>query len=446
MFQIVCKDETGETFLDAEYKSGSEASEQATFQNNAARVDGRKARYHVVRKASVSSGWKERERLRFLDSTYTPVPWFAEPWILADHFAHVSTDDKSQIAFTESDDKGATDRQTRMRPGRYLERYHSTLGANKIRELCGLYAATHVCDGVKFATTPDEIEDVYTHGPDSCMSHPTRDYDSSIHPTRVYGAGDLAIAYIERDGRITGRTVCWPEKKIYYAIYGDESRLSQPLKAQGYSSSRTGGFCGAKLLRVEENGGFIAPYLDIAEGVDDNGTHLIVSNSPDFPCKETNGLTEDNSPRCNHCGGRCGGNSTTVGGNDWCDSCADNHAFYCDSCEEYYQQDSGHSTFHGMICDNCAENYTECEYCNDYYRDDDILKRDTDSDAVCDRCARRWVETPCGAWSESSDDCTCGTCVEAREELAEDVIIKPPLASQAELEAAGQLTLAIEES
>lgn len=52
----------------------------------------------------------------------------------------------------------------------------------------------------------------------------------------------------------------------------------------------------------------------------------------------------------------------------WCEGCAENHANYCDDCNEYhtgssfYVQDSNSS-----ICENCIESFTYCEDCDEYY-------------------------------------------------------------------------------
>ena len=110
------------------------------------------------------------------------------------------------VAFTEDAAKGAADRQTRLKVGVYLTRYFGdVLSSDAIRDIATAFTAEREEHTIMFAATADEIERVYTSGPHSCMAHAASDYASSIHPVRVYAAGDLQVAYIERDGNITAR-------------------------------------------------------------------------------------------------------------------------------------------------------------------------------------------------------------------------------------------------
>lgn len=69
----------------------------------------------------------------------------------------------------------------------------------------------------------------------------------------------------------------------------------------------------------------------------------------------------------------------TVEGDNWCESCWENEAFYCDRCEETY---NSHRTGYARIgderwCNNCTSDYaTYCENCDEYYN----------SDYSCDTC------------------------------------------------------------
>src|ERR1700688_3972190 len=73
--------------------------------------------------------WKEREESKFLAGEYKPVPWQHEEWAKRDelkfHYPHISKDNERMIAFTETQIKGIRDVQTRMKPGKYLEKHCS---------------------------------------------------------------------------------------------------------------------------------------------------------------------------------------------------------------------------------------------------------------------------------------------------------------------------------
>jgi len=74
---------------------------------------------HFARKAP-DWNWMSREQARFTVGIYQPVIWAEENWFynrpdeLKDHFLHRSSEKPEMIAFTESAEKGALDRQTRM--------------------------------------------------------------------------------------------------------------------------------------------------------------------------------------------------------------------------------------------------------------------------------------------------------------------------------------------
>ena len=281
MFNVICLD-TGELERHADGSPVAWGTPQGATRWAEAlnRTTGLK---HQLRRAVVDhNAWKVREGDRFRDGTYTRLPWHEAPWYLGapaqdDHFAHVSKDRDGMVAFTLDATKGAADIQTRIKPGRYLTRYFSdVLSWREIEEFAQEFAGLHENNELLFAHTSDEIEQVYLDGPSSCMSKPARHYDSPIHPVRVYGAGDLAVAYIKSGDSIGARVLCWPAKKLYSRIYGDDCRLRPLLDAAGYDH---GELYGARMLRIEaDHGGFVVPYLDGCNSAGDNGEYLVISS------------------------------------------------------------------------------------------------------------------------------------------------------------------------
>jgi hypothetical protein len=297
---------------------------------------------HQPRRIAGDVNWRERERSRFNDGTYIPVPWTSEPWFHEncnpEHFVHLSLDKTAFVAFTEDEEKGAADRQTRMRAGAYLTKFFSNaLTTEDITRIATELAVTQESNEVMFATDPDKVEWVYRHGPSSCMSHHLDDYQSDVHPVRVYAGPDLAVAYLERDGRVTARSVVWPEKKLYTRIYGDETRLVPLLKDLGYRHSES--LDGARLLKIRCRGGYVCPYVDSAEYVDVGSQYLILrDHRGEYSTEGTSGLIgeEEYYANCERC-------DTGIEDEDdaytvytgrhqlvtWCEGCQEHHSIYC---------------------------------------------------------------------------------------------------------------------
>lgn len=290
-----------------QWDTGAAAAEAADALTNRDRDYGIK--WKPLRIKTDPETWKRRERERFANGTYTKLPWHDCSWWHrgigpTEHFAHVSNQKPAMVAFTANEEHGQSDIHTRIKAGTYLERYYSKiLSKVDIQVYASDFAARygHECE-LKFATTADEIARVYINGPRSCMSGPeTGLYHSPFHPCRIYAAGDLAVAYIERGRSITARSLCWPDKKLYYNIYGDLTRLRPLLEKAGY---KTGSLIGAKLQRVQINRGgtpyFVCPHIDGVGRITDMGDHLITGGN--ISATTTSGIVSaPNGVQCTSC-------------------------------------------------------------------------------------------------------------------------------------------------
>lgn len=351
--------------------------------------------------------WRTREAQRFRDGVYQSVPFADSPWFrLSDaalnHYLHVSTDRVDMVAYTESHEKGMADRQTRMRVGAYLTRYFGdVLSSDEIRDISTQFTAERENVVLLIAHTADEIEEVYTTGPSSCMSHDADDFDSPFHPVRVYAAGDLAVAYIRRSGEITARCLVWPEEKVHGRIYGDKERILPRLKDAGYSE---GSFAGARLTRYIYNDRYVVPYVDSDRHMArDEGEYLFIDPNGDVDCEVSDGLSHlKNGSPCEACDNIVESDSllevhdSTFSGlfitRCICEHCADNHTFRCEPSGEIWWD--AHAVpmadgdlwsprafaADGFQCPDCGENFAcadgvegidyvlRCASCHEHHR------------------------------------------------------------------------------
>lgn len=231
------------------------------------------------RRIAQAPDWRARERERFASNFYKgktmPKGWTLPE--VADHFPIV---ENGQIKFFESDANGILDRRTGMNPGRYIERFHKgAIGQEDAKKLIALIDL----EGVLFlATTREEVKQVYEAGPQSCMSGNRPEWKGfPCRPPEVYAAGDLAVAYLKnKQGQVSARAVCWPEKKVYGRLYGDSARLERAFRDDGYKPLNRGeqSFDGAKLLKIAIPGKpnqYVMPYFDDIQIAVDAGDHFL---------------------------------------------------------------------------------------------------------------------------------------------------------------------------
>lgn len=394
----------------------------------------------------VTDEWRERERKRFADRVYEPVPWEEKQWwknckYYDLHHAHVSTKTMNQVAgllaYTQDEDKGVNDRQTVMKPRRYLHKYLKQVIKDYIfrnRYSFELYWTqrneenallprpskpedVNLDDEVevwasKFefvakpteyfcAATREEIKWVYLNcgdGASSCMSHPTRDYSTNgVHPSEAYAAGDIVICYLKTEGgTVTARAVTFYEKKLYGRIYGkhgNESKLKQALEEDGFVK---GSMVGARMLQIpcdyegEEN--YVFPYLDNECGVNfHKDGFFCIANYGDYEAQSEYGLLiRGHDWWCVSCdeGGRGDMYYNTHCGDTICDGCYQEYYFTCHECDEVHNWDNDHHELKGdYYCHDCfVENTTECIPCGERVDDDDIAGTNEDGNSVCDDC------------------------------------------------------------
>lgn len=367
-------------------------------------------KFRVRRIEDDDAAWHKREDDRFASGHYVPVPDlnYANPKI-AYEFPHLSNKFPGKIAFTPDNEAGRADRKVAMKAGRYLAQRFPSMSPTIVAQISAKVNLLTLEAKVEFATTPDEIESVYLNGPNSCMSHDLSYYASKVHPVRVYGAGDLAVAYINRETKgAAARALCWPDKKKFSRVYGDGGAFSAKLKSTlleaGYEEDWR--FHGARLLRIVHEKGssperdvVVIPYVDGDNKVFDYGDVLVMNDdrykgreplryvTSTFTCGISDGREPENETwECHSCGDEYNGDdeSYECQGEIICSTCNEN-ASNCDVCSERYYDNNMtfvHSTDE-LVCVDClSEHFARCDDCKEWFREKEL------EDGVCGICER----------------------------------------------------------
>ena len=383
------------------------------------------------------AAWVMRERDRINTDVYSKPIWYLERNGFDDvlnamqeetryHFTHVSVNNPSMLAYTENPTKGEADRQTPIKVGRYLNRFTKGLSEDRIRQVVEAHNACFDTGELEIAITSKEIVQVYTNGPNSCMSHDISHFSSSEHPTTVYGSGDLGIAYIGGLAKPRGRALVYLKKKVYSTIYGDVARLKSILDKSGYKEDTGADFEGAKINKIscKRNPDFyVMPYLDNDYGVayakDKDGTslntHFVMSHSPDYCGQYTHGLNDENGWYCGWCDEMQNEGEDSVyteNSGDICWHCYENDWFTCEECDEVMHNDEWRMVFYFRtrtvntserdpktkeyltrtervreergICSCCTDNVHFCESCEEHF--DECTHSEEDDIYRCEDC------------------------------------------------------------
>lgn len=326
--------------------------------------------------------WHQREDDRF-DGPYIRVPWRVpsyeanRPENVRFHYAHLSIKSPGLVAYTKNDEHGVNDRQTAVKPAKYLaEFYPGEFLDDAIRDYVAQCSVT--AQELKIATSEADITSIFgrtTSGFSSCMqskTHPEYDWDKAfqagnrLHPCAVYGDSDLAVAYLgDLEGKVTARCVVWPEKKIINlrrdgTVYGDQT-LKHILIASGY---KVDSIIGAKVRLLRgPNGGIIMPYVDNLDraNVSPCGNWVILDNE----------YTRKALSCSNHETGYGDSSYDEVDRDDRdddrdTDDDYDNGAYYtcehCDTRYDYGRMNSGELNYHW--CDDCVGASVVCHSCS----------------------------------------------------------------------------------
>jgi len=186
----------------------------------------------------------------------------------------------------------------------------------------------------------------------SCMRYDFCDLPQ--HPTTVYGSGDFKLYWVENSaGDIAARVIVAIRKGRFVPgpiytnsnIAGDllEKHIAQEKeKPREGKSVDSDTWINCRLVRVECNGGLIAPYLDQQQDATDTGDsiRLCSCRNGDFTLDSTQGVVfPEGKYTCEDCGDRMEEDSTyhDDNGTGYCEYC------YCErfaTCEHCYNATS----------------------------------------------------------------------------------------------------------
>ena len=263
---------------------------------------------------------------------------------------HISA--KQNFVYTPNQRSADADRVTQIRPGKWLRQVIPDVTDDVVKKFAAMVLdSTEVHIHAKKMCEDDAaevIEEVYTSGPSSCMSHSVDSrfgrHTGGIHPitTFAHPKSDVVLVWVtnSRDS-IVSRALCRPSQGTYVRIYTGDSagtNVANVLKDYmkvNYCVSEQDDQClaGAVIQKLTApSGAYILPYIDCDNlGVYDDGERFIVADGEDFDYKgyyET-GLQEgyDDTEECDECGEYFAEEDmyTTYDGTRVCSACLDYH-------------------------------------------------------------------------------------------------------------------------
>lgn len=221
--------------------------------------------------------WPLREAARLQLGIYSTTGVLDEINKVAPVYAHVSREDKTQIAFTPDKVSGDADRQIRSNIGRLLSRVYPQINETTLRNLVEQHQA-EANPNIVFLEGMD-IPRAYLNpdSPKSCMRAESEEAGKAWTienvPALAYAADGIKLAVmLKPDGKgIAARCLVVElggKKWRIRSSYGSPV-LGRWLIANGYEN--TGGWEGVVFNTVPHPGGlknqYIMPYLDCNEGI-----------------------------------------------------------------------------------------------------------------------------------------------------------------------------------
>jgi hypothetical protein len=271
-----------------------------------------------------------------------------------------------KISVWQSLENRDNDRATAMKPARALalmfpELDHKTiiqLNDQYLQEFAPREFTIHVSKEAKdfqraYAGSQSPNENIDTtplrkHLAHSCMRY---EFDNlPMHPAEAYASGDFTIVYaLDQNDLVAGRCVVYTAEQQPQAgpLYGVSEQaldcIQERLEAMGADTTGCASWKGAKLRRVEYDGGFIGPYLDLTpQSLDDMGDHLVVASRGEIDASQYNGVLGGHHTSCSQCNENLSEDEYWYSehtGEHYCESCYYDEHVFCDYWQETVHQD-----------------------------------------------------------------------------------------------------------
>jgi len=177
----------------------------------------------------------------------------------------------------------------------------------------------------------------------SCMRY---EFDHlPMHPAEAYASGDFTIVYaLDQNDLVAGRCVVYTNNVPPQAgpIYGVSEQaidcIQERLELMGADMTHNASWIGAKLKRVEYDGGFVGPYLDLTpQSLADMGDYLEVNRRGEIDASVYQGVLGGHHTSCCQCNENLSEDEYWYSehtSEHYCESCYYDEHVYCDYWQE----------------------------------------------------------------------------------------------------------------
>lgn len=296
----------------------------------------------------------------------------------------------------------------KMKIGKYLKRL-KTFTDDEVNNMANTFKsyinAMETCT-LEIATSMEDIVQVYTDGPNSCMSGGQHQFEGHIHPVSVYATDDIGVAYVTLEGNIVARVLVNLVNHTYTEMYGNYVLLRMLLEKDNWEP---GDLHGCRILCIDnKNGpGYIMPYIDGCDGaVEISGGYFELGGGWDVETQNTHGITSSGTC-CASCD--CANDADEMLFSDvtdgwYCDSgCAEDDGLVFAIYDEYGSSNLIRDD-DAVYCETDGNRYDVNYLCErgvvevdgDYYLD-------SDDDIVWSEYQDEWLLASDAKWVESLD-------------------------------------------
>ena len=214
------------------------------------------------------SWWAHREHLRMVYEVYETTPPLNSLSDVLPLYCHISTLDRTKVAYTPDKSFGERDAQLATTIGKLLTKHYPAL-RDEVIESLSVAHTSELNNDVEFIEHGN-IADSYTMFGDNnaCMSKGKEHY-GGFNPAEAYDVPGVRLAVLRgENGKISSRGLVWEKsetEKIFLRCYPAAGVLEKRLKKLGYVA---GTWLGMKFKTIKRNREhsdrdmFVFPYLD----------------------------------------------------------------------------------------------------------------------------------------------------------------------------------------